>query len=86
YLEPISPAFIGLTGDPRDVRRIAKGFSAVFFKGLPGDASGSYQVEHTSQVYFLDSANRLRATFFEASVDEMAATVDRLLVNWAGET
>ena len=86
YLEPMSPAFIGLTGDSRDVHRIAKRFSAVFFKGLPGDASGSYQVEHTSQVYFLDSENRLRATFFEASVDEMAAAVNRLLVDSAGGT
>ena len=84
YLEPLSPALIGLTGDPRDDRRIAKGFSAVFFEVLPRNASGNYQVEHTSHVFLLDSENRLRATFFDAAVDEMAATIDRVLEESVG--
>lgn len=72
YLAPLSDRFIGLTGDPKAVRKIAAGFSAVFFKGLPADSSGIYLVEHTSQVYLVDDQGRLRATFFEASVEEMS--------------
>lgn len=74
YLVPLSEKFIGLTGDPMVVRKIAAGFSAVFFKGLPGDNSDNYLVEHTSQVYLIDAQGRLRATFFDASVEEMSQT------------
>ncbi len=65
YLQPISKAFIGLTGPPQQVRDIAAQFSAVFFKDPP-DQSGAYRVDHTSQVYLLDATGKLRATFFNA--------------------
>jgi protein SCO1 len=78
YLAPLSKDFIGLTGDPRTVRGIARNFSAVFFKGLPADNSGNYLVEHTSQVYLVDAQGRLHATFFDASVERMSRTVRSL--------
>jgi protein SCO1/2 len=78
YLAPVSKDFIGLTGDPRTVRTIAANFSAVFFKGLPADNSGNYLVEHTSQVYLVDAHGRLHATFFDASVEQMARAVRAL--------
>lgn len=68
YLSSFSPDFIGLTGDPREVRDIAARFSAVFFKGLPLDKSGKYLVEHSAQIYLVDKEGRLRATFNDASV------------------
>lgn len=72
YLVRMSPAFVGLTGDPRKVRDIAAQFSAVFFKGALPDKTGKYLVEHTSQVYLLDRQGRLRSTFFNASVETMS--------------
>ncbi len=72
YLEPFGPGFIGITGAPAEVTQIAKGFQAVFFKGMPRPAGG-YDVEHTSQVYLLDREGRLRATFFGAGSEEIAA-------------
>lgn len=78
YLALISKDFIGLTGDVRTVRAIARNFSAVFFKGLPADMSGHYLVDHTSQVYLVDAQSRLRATFFDASVEQMSRTVRSL--------
>jgi len=73
YLAPVSPDFIGLTGTPRRVRDIAAQFSAVFFKGMPADGDGNYQVEHTAQVYLLDKQGRLHSTFFNAPADVIAA-------------
>jgi len=32
-------------------------------------APANYLVEHTSQIYFVDKAVRLRATFFDAPVN-----------------
>ena len=79
YLKPFMPGFIGLTGSPRMVRDIAAEFSAVFFKGMSGDQAGGYSVEHTSQVYFVDQALMLRATFYNASAAEMEQVVRKIL-------
>lgn len=71
YLAPVSKQFIGLTGPPQQLRGIAAQFQAVFFKGAPIDKSGSYRIDHTSQVYLLDASGRLRATFFNAPIETM---------------
>ncbi len=82
YLEPLSPDFIGLTGDPKATARIAAQFSAVFFKEPPGK-DGSYNVMHSSQVYVVDKAGRLRASFVDASIEDMA-TITSLLIQESG--
>ncbi len=79
YLEPLSRDFIGLTGQPRTVADIAARFSAVAFKEQP-DRSGNYSYYHSSLVYLLDREGRLRASFFDASIENMA-TVTRLVLN-----
>ena len=71
YLSQVSPRCMGLTGDPRAVRRIAAQFSSVFFKALPDKPGGNYLIQHTSQIYLIDRQGRLRATFFDASIDAM---------------
>ena len=75
YLAGYPDTFIGLTGDPKQVRKIAAQFKAVFFKGLPYDNAGNYQVEHTSMIYLVDSDGRLRASFLDAPLESMAATI-----------
>jgi protein SCO1/2 len=72
FLEPFGSAFIGLTGKSSEVSPVAKGFQAVFFKGMPRPAGG-YDVEHTSQVYLIDAHGRLRATFYGAGSEEIAS-------------
>lgn len=79
YLAPFGPAFIGLTGEPTVVSKIATEFSAVFFKGMPTDAAGGYNVEHTSQVYLVDRKGRLRATFYNAPAGDMVAVTRDLI-------
>lgn len=74
YLEPISRSFVGLTGTPKTVRSVAAQFSAVFFKGVK-EKNGSYQVQHTSQVYLVDASGRLRAIFVDATAEEMRAAI-----------
>ena len=73
YLEPFGPGFIGLTGPPLQVRDLGAAFSAVFFPGMPTDAQGGYNVEHTSQIYLLDAQGRLAATFYHAPIDDIVA-------------
>ncbi|HEX4970245.1 MAG TPA: SCO family protein [Steroidobacteraceae bacterium] len=71
WLKPLSPTFIGLTGAPAQVRTLAEGFSATFYK-TPGQKPGEYSVEHNSQVFLLDAQGHLRATFFNAPLATMA--------------
>ena len=79
YLRPFSPGFVGLTGDPARVKDLATAFSAVFFKGMPTDTAGGYNMEHTSQVYLVDRSGRLRATFYNAPADDMAKVTAQVL-------
>ncbi len=78
YLAPLSPDFIGLTGDPKATSRIAARFAAVFFKE-PAAKDGSYNVMHSTQVFAVDKAGRLRATFADAAIEDMATITDLLL-------
>lgn len=79
FLEPFMPGFVGLTGDAAVVRGLAGDFSAVFFKGMPTDTKGGYNVEHTPQVYLVDREGRLRATFYNASVEAMVDAARRVM-------
>jgi len=78
YLAPLAADITGLTGDPKATARIAAGFAAVFFKEPPGK-DGSYNVMHSTSVYAIDKAGRLRATFNDASLADMA-TITALLL------
>jgi protein SCO1 len=78
YLASFSPDFIGLTGSPRAVADIAARFSAVAYKEQP-DRKGNYEYFHSSQVFLVDKDGRLRASFADASVENMA-TVTRIVL------
>ena len=78
YLAPVSADFVGLTGDPKATSTIAAQFAAVFFKE-PAAKDGSYNVMHSTQVYAVDKAGLLRATFNDASIEDMAKITALLL-------
>ncbi len=82
YLGALSPDFIGLTGDSRTTAAIAARFSSVFFKDLP-DKDGGYNVMHSPQVFVVDKQGRLRASFFNASIEDMAM-ITALLIKEPG--
>jgi len=82
YLASLSPDFIGLTGNPRTVADIAARFSAVAFKEQP-DQKGNYEYFHSRQVFLVDKVGRLRASFADASLENMA-TVTRLVLGEKG--
>ena len=67
FLARFSPEFVGLTAPAAQVRELAAGFSAQFFKDPPRD--GAYGVQHSTRVYALDKQGRLRAEMYDASPD-----------------
>ena len=69
---------LGIRGEPADLRKVADGFGAVYFNGMPRPAGG-YDVEHTSQVYLVDRDGRLRAIFQGAGSAEIATVARPVL-------
>ncbi len=78
YLAGYPGNFVGLTGDPKICPQDRSRVQGSFFKGLPYDNAGNYQVEHTSMVYLVDTEGRIRATFLDAPVEAMVETSRRL--------
>ena len=79
YLENFSADFIGLTGPSRDVKAIAKEFSASFFKGSSSGSDGNYDVMHSQQSFVLDREGLLRAEMYSPTIDAMAGVANALL-------
>jgi protein SCO1/2 len=79
YVQGFSPQFIGLTGDPAQVKPIAKNFSVAFFKGNTTGDDDEYSVSHSTQIFAVDPAGRLRAEFYNASIQAMTDVTQALL-------
>ena len=79
FLGNAGPAFTALTGTPAAVRPVSRGFSAMFVKQPPAGPDGRYTVDHSSQVYLVDRAGRLRAAFFNAPQEHMAVALRAVL-------
>ena len=84
FLATYSSDFIGLTGDPSDVKPIAKQFSVAFFKG--NESPDKYQVSHSPQAFVLDQSGQLRAELYSASTEAMAGVANALIGTSAGPT
>ncbi len=79
YLAKFSPRFIGLTGDSDSVKAMAAEFSAAFFKESATDKGSNYTVSHSPQIFVMDPQGRLRAEFFNASIEAMRGVTLALL-------
>lgn len=80
FLAGYSTDFIGLTGDPRQVKKLTAQFRAPFYKGNEvGATKGGYSVAHSPQVYAIDADGALRAEFYNASFEAMAGIAEALI-------
>ena len=76
YVHAFDPAFLGLSGDPQSIARLAANFGvAVNRVELPG---GDYTMDHSAVLFLLDARARIAAIFtppFEA--EALAADLRR---------
>jgi protein SCO1/2 len=79
YLAGFSADFVGLTGDPKAVKRLAKQFRAPFYKDNGAGSKAGYSVAHSPQSFIIDTEGALRAEFYNASFDAMAGIANALL-------
>ena len=98
YLARFDSRFVGLTGTPADIDRIAALFAVKHDSSHPVTPSTTHHASktftdrieiysHSQQVYLLDMAGRTRGMFFSGSpLEEMESAVRSLLREARGET
>jgi protein SCO1/2 len=59
YLPYFHPEFIGLTGQPNAIQRIAHQYGAVYQKAPLADTSLGYAVDHSAFTYLIDQKGKL---------------------------
>jgi len=90
YVHFFHPTFIGLTGSPSAITAAAAPFKVFYEKVFPEmdfdetgtqvDSTGGYTISHSSHIYLLDTAGRVRATFGQGvPVPDIARAMDQLL-------
>ncbi len=85
FLARYPSRFIGLTGEPANVKAIAAAFSAAFFKENAIKGRG-YEVSHSPQVFVVDQAGQLRAEFYHAALEAMNSVVLAIINETKGTT
>ncbi|GAB3242743.1 SCO family protein [Chitinimonas naiadis] len=58
YVPAFNPGFIGLSGTPEQIRKVADSYKIVYQKSGEGDAN--YTVDHSAGSYILDKEGKLR--------------------------
>ena len=86
YANGFDPAFAGLSGTEQQLDPVWKAYGVyrniIHSENAPagGDNHGSYDVEHSSQVYLIDPAGNLRLTYsYGTPVDDILQDVRQLL-------
>lgn len=59
YVPGFDPHFIGLTGTPEEIAKVAKEFK-VFYQKVPGKTESSYTMDHFAGMYVFDPQGRIR--------------------------
>jgi cytochrome oxidase Cu insertion factor (SCO1/SenC/PrrC family) len=52
YLAAFHPSFVGLTGSPEQIRKVANSYK-VFYVKKPGEHSGEYSIDHSGAIYLI---------------------------------
>jgi protein SCO1/2 len=52
YVSAFHRSFIGLTGSPEEIRKVANAYKA-FYAKVPGERSGEYAIDHTGVIYLM---------------------------------
>lgn len=79
YASGFDSEFIGLSGSESDLTPVWEGYG-VYRKVSETTSTTSYDVEHSTRVYLIDTANNLRVTYpFGTPVEDLAADIRFLL-------
>ncbi|MEA2003078.1 MAG: SCO family protein [Actinomycetota bacterium] len=79
YVEHFHPDFMGVTGDPAAVNRVATVYG-VYYEKEEGTAATGYLINHTATVMVVDKDGFLKLVLpFEGTAEQMADDIDFFL-------
>lgn len=79
YMAHFDPTFIGLTGDPADINRIATIYG-VYYEPEDSTSAVGYLVNHTSTLMVVDKSGELKLILpFDLTEEQVAADLARFL-------
>lgn len=79
-LENFSVGARGLTGPKAQIDAVVKQYAAAYEIVPTPESAAKYTISHTTSVYALDTAGRVRMTFsYEATVDEIVTGIRQIL-------
>ena len=76
YVEQFHPRLIGLTGDPRELRKVARAYKVYAAKTAPAERSDP-NIDHSSLVYLVDVAGKYVGYFPPGTPGERMVEVIR---------
>ncbi|MBI4638805.1 MAG: SCO family protein [Candidatus Rokubacteria bacterium] len=80
YTAAFDKTFLGLTGTPEQLAEVRKAYGVSAQKQVVGGTSAAYLIHHSSSIYLIDPAGRLRVMLpFGTSIEDMAHDVKLLL-------
>lgn len=80
YLDNFDTDFVGLTGEPYELRQIAPEFGLYFEKREIEGTSADYLIDHGASTYLVDAEGNLRMLFsYGTPADVMTAEIEALL-------
>ncbi len=62
YAQYFYPAFLGLTGSPDQIKKVAKDYM-VFYKKVKSESKTGYLVDHTAYIYLIDPEGTLKLIY-----------------------
>jgi len=62
YAEYFHPSFLGLTGSPEEIKKVAKDYM-VYYGKVEGQSEGGYLVDHTALIYLIDQRGNLKLLY-----------------------
>ena len=79
YMSHFDPTFIGLTGDPSDINRIATVYG-VYYEPQESTSALGYLVDHTSTLMVVDKSGELKLILpFDLTEEQVAADLARFV-------
>lgn len=80
YVPFFYPTFIGLTGSPQDIEKVAKEYKA-YYKKVKGESSAGYLVDHTATIYVITPDMKIKLLYTPTKQDSenMARDLEYLL-------
>ncbi|MEI9927593.1 MAG: SCO family protein [Sphingomonas sp.] len=77
FVSAFHPRMVGLTGDPKEIARVAKEY-AVYYHAEPAGPGGGYVIGHSEVAYLMDPQGRPIAPLpIDKGPDAVAAEIER---------